>query len=241
MTFLGTGTAIQLTKPKAQSCILIEDARAKILIDAGIGAFLRLSEAGLHVNNIDAILLTHNHLDHNGDVLAILKARWLENAELLPVYGPRGTKEFFESFFETYPYLKWKPRFDVLEEDRFSIGNFSISSIPTYHSIESRAYIISEGDRRIVVSGDTRAFRELMEIECDTLIHELALPFGYKAIDHTTPENIAEHIGFCRAKTLHLVHMYPQAYKIRDKIVKHLEKFSSVEIRIAEDMESFTI
>jgi len=238
ITFLGTGTAVQMSK--AQSCILIE-SDVRILVDAGIGAFLRLDEAGISANDLDAILLTHNHLDHNGDVLAILKARWLENGDILPIYGPRGTKEFFESLFEAYPYLRRKLRFEVLEDDIFSVGNLQISTIPTYHSIESRAYVIREGSKSIVVSGDTRAFRELIEIECNVLVHELSLPFGFEAIDHTTPENLAEHLEFCRAERLYLTHLYPHAYRIKGDILEHLKKFSSTDIIIAEDMESLTI
>jgi ribonuclease BN (tRNA processing enzyme) len=238
LTFLGTGTAVQMSK--AQSCILIE-SDVKILVDAGIGAFLRLDEAGVSVNELDAILLTHNHLDHNGDVLAILKARWLEKGEMLPIYGPRGTKEFFESLFEAYPYLRRKLRFEVLEDESFSIGNLQISTIPTYHSIESRAYIIKNGNKSIVISGDTRAFRELMETECNILVHELSLPFGFKAIDHTTPENLAEYLKFCNAERICLTHMYPHAYRIKEEILEYLKKFSNIEIFIAEDMKAFTV
>ena len=238
VTFLGTGTAVQMSK--AQSSILIEED-VRILVDAGIGTFLRLDEANVSINDLDAILLTHNHLDHNGDVLAILKARWLENGEMLPIFGPRGTKEFFESLLEAYPYLRRKLRFRIIEDDSFSIGNFQISTIPTYHSIESRAYVIRSGDKSVVISGDTRAFRKLMEIECDVLVHELSLPFGYEAVHHTTPENLAECLKFCKAGKIYLTHMYPQAYEIKDDILNYLKERADVEVEVAEDMESFTI
>jgi ribonuclease BN (tRNA processing enzyme) len=237
ITLLGTGTAVQMLK--AQSCVLIE-SDVKILVDAGIGAFMRLDDIGLHVKDVDAILLTHNHLDHNGDVLAILKARWLESAKSMQIFGPRGTREFFESLLEAYPYLR-KLRPEVIEANCFSIGNLEVSTMPTHHSIESRAYIISEEEKKVVVSGDTVAFRKLIEVGCNVIIHELSLPFGSKTFDHTTPENLSEVLEFCKADQLYLTHMYPHAYRIKEKILNYLKKFSKAEIRIADDLYSFII
>ncbi|RLI71472.1 MBL fold metallo-hydrolase, partial [Archaeoglobales archaeon] len=85
--FVGTGVAVHDSK-EAQSRNLIED-ESRILVDCGIGTFLRLEQAGVDVRDLDAILITHNHLDHNGDLLAILKARWLLNSDKIEIYGPK--------------------------------------------------------------------------------------------------------------------------------------------------------
>lgn len=230
---LGSGVAVHTGR--AESCIYIED-NTRLLVDAGSGAFFRMGEAGIHVNDIDAILLTHNHLDHNADVLTILKARWLEGGGELQIYGPPGTVHFFESLLEAFPYLRNKLRFRISElngSEEFRIGDIQIESIPTYHSIESTAYLIDGG---VLISGDTRCFKELMEVDCETVIHEMSLSFGYEATDHTTPENMAEFIGAARAKRIYLTHMYPFALKDADKIVQFLAKRFSGEIHICEDM-----
>jgi ribonuclease BN (tRNA processing enzyme) len=238
VTFLGTGTCIDTTK--AQSCVLVESDETKILVDIGIGAFTRLKDE--EINGIDAVLITHNHLDHNGDLLALLKARWLKGGDELAIYGPIGMKAFIESLLEAYAYLRRKLRFKVFEDSEFKIGDFEIKTIPTFHSIVSRAYVISEGDKTLVVSGDTRAFRELMEVKCDVLIHEMSLPFGYESRDHTTPENMSEVLEFCRANEIYLTHMYPHTYAIRDKIIEHLKNVRrDIDIKVAEDLMSFEI
>ncbi len=236
VTFLGTGTCIDTSK--AQSCILIEGGETKILVDVGVGAFMRLNKL---INEIDAVLITHNHLDHNGDLLALLKARWLKGANELSIFGPIGMKAFLESLFEAYAYLRKKPKFRVFEDQKFEIGEFKVRTIPTRHSIVSQAYVIESDGKRVVVSGDTSPFRELMEIECDVLIHEMSLPSG-KSDDHTTPENFAEVLPFCKAEAVYLTHMYPHAYEVKDKIIEQLKSVrNDIEFKIAEDLMSFEV
>jgi len=240
ITFLGTGTCVHGKHNKAQSSILIED-ESKILIDCGAGTFLRMGEAGIHVNDIDAILLTHNHLDHNADIFVILKARWLENGEKIHIFGPKGTAEFLEELQETYSYLRKKICFSVSEEDKFSVGGFEIDTVRTKHSITSRAYIIEKAEKRVVVSGDTAPLKEVLGIKCNALIHELSLPFNSTTEDHTTPEKLAEVLRFCNAEKIYLTHIYPHTYAVISDILSYLQKHTDSEILIPDDLETIEV
>ena len=233
VTFLGTGVAVPFEN-RAQSSMLIEDEGTNILIDAGIGCYHRLEEIGTGIDEIEAICITHHHLDHNGDVLNILKARWLLECDSLTIFGPPGSKAFFESLLEAYPYLRGKLRFSVDERDNFRVGSFRFKAIKTHHSIESRGYVV---DDTLAVSGDTRAFREFVSQECEVMVHELSLPFGYEADTHTTPENLKSVLGYCKASKLYLTHLYPMTHAVRDRILEYLE-FDSI---IAQDRMSFRV
>ncbi len=234
ITFIGVGTAVM----GVQSCILVEGEETRIVVDVGAGSSVRLN-----YRDLDAILITHNHLDHIGDILPILKARWLSGCDYIDIYGVRGTRSFMESLIEAYAYLRNKLKFKIHEGlSEFRIGEFRIDVIPTYHSIESQAYLISDGEKSVLISGDTRAFKELMEIECDVLIHEMSLPFGYSSTDHTTPENFAENLKFCNAKTVYLTHIYPQTLEVLDDIMRYLRGVRrDIEFKVAREMESFNI
>ena len=232
---MGTGVAVHNNK-KSQSGILIED-ESKILVDCGIGTFLRLEHAGVDVRDLDAILITHNHLDHNGDLLAILKARWLLNADKIDIYGPKGMKQFLDGLLNVYKYLDGKVKYEVFESEKFQVNEFEVKTMKTYHSITSKAYVIND---KVVISGDTRAFKELMEIDCIVLIHELSLPFGYEAVDHTTPENLLDNLKYCKAEKIYLTHIYPMTYKIIDEILDYLNQ-SGKEILIADDLDEFSV
>ena len=61
---------------RASTCFVLSlDGSPRILIDAGSGAFVRLGEAGLSLDHLDLILLTHLHIDHTGELPGILLAR----------------------------------------------------------------------------------------------------------------------------------------------------------------------
>jgi len=233
VTFLGTGVAVPYGN-KAQSSLLIEYDDKKILIDCGIGSYHRLEQLGVELGELDAICITHHHLDHNGDLFNILKARWLLGCSTIKIFGPAGTKSFLESMLEAYPYLRGKLKFEIKEEREFNLEGLRFKTIPTIHSIESQGYVI---DNAVAVSGDTRAFKEFISQECEVMVHELSLPFGYTADYHTTPENLKSNLDYCRADRIYLTHLYPAAHAVKDKIVEFLD-YSTI---VAEDMMSFEL
>ena len=227
---VGTGTAVPI-EGRSQSCYMLEKDRKKILIDAGMGTLLRLNQMGIGLSEIEAILLTHNHLDHNGDLLGILKARWLGGiSDELEIFGPVGTRHHLESLLEAYSYLRGKLNFSIREgESEFKVGGFKVKTIPTFHSVRSNGYLV---DGKVLISGDTRPFKELFEVECELLIHELSLPSGYKTTDHTTPESLKEMLTSAKAKKIVLTHLYPQSLEIKDEILNYL---NDERITIAQD------
>lgn len=231
ITFLGTGVSVPYGN-RAQSSILIE-SDVKVLVDCGIGALLRLEQLQISPNEIDAILITHHHLDHNGDLLNILKARWLMDAKEIEIYGPKGTRFFMEAMLNAFPYLRGKLKFKIREEKSFKVGDLRVDAIPTIHSIESQGYVIND----VAISGDTRAFKEFISIECSAMIHELSLPFNFNADFHTTPENLKECLDFMRAQKLYLTHLYPMTHAVKDEILE----FLGVKAKIANDLESFEL
>ncbi len=232
ITFIGTGTCVDTSR--AQSCVKVECRGEVILVDVGVGSFSRVD-----YGKIEAVLITHNHLDHNADLLPILKARWLSGLGPLKIFGPKGTKAYLESLIEAYPYLRRKVKYSVSEEDRFRVGRFSVRTIPTRHSIISRAYVIECGGKRVVVSGDTSPVEEIFDVDCDLLIHEMSLPSG-RSNDHTTPDTFSEYLRECKAERVYLTHMYPQTLEVRDRIVDRLRGIKK-EVYAAEDMMSVEV
>ena len=60
------------------SFIVNVEGRPRILVDAGPGAFLRIGELNMDLDNVDTVLLTHLHIDHSGDLAAFFNARALD-------------------------------------------------------------------------------------------------------------------------------------------------------------------
>ena len=219
--FIGVGT---VTDTKAQSCILITDNDTYIVVDIGCGSMQNLQKV-TDINKISAILLTHNHLDHNGDLLNFLKTRYLLKGDKISIFGPKGTKNFVNCLLNCYPYLYNKVKFKVFERKKFKIDNIKVKTYPTIHSIESFAYEIKTNDAGVIISGDTKPIKDIIEIESKVLIHEMSLPFKTVSTDHTTPEEFASLLKYCKSEIIYLTHLYPQTIKIKNQLIQYLKQF----------------
>lgn len=89
------------------SLLLLVDGKARVLVDAGGGAFARLGEEGLSLRDLDIVLLTHLHVDHAAELPAIVKARAVSvgGPARFRVFGPDAgqgfpsTRRFVELMF----------------------------------------------------------------------------------------------------------------------------------------------
>jgi phosphoribosyl 1,2-cyclic phosphodiesterase len=72
------------------NAVVVESAHGRLLIDAGFSCrelCRRLRHVGLEPDDLDALILTHEHSDHTRG------ARVLASRHRLPIYGSRGTLE----------------------------------------------------------------------------------------------------------------------------------------------------
>ena len=162
----------------ASSYLLLLDGEARVLVDAGPGAFVRLGELGIDTTSLDIVLLTHLHVDHAGDLPGFVKARNLSSDGPLTfrVFGPAGggdypsTTAFIERLFGesgAFPYLKSfrnELRFDAVDlpaaadappKAVLEQGGLRITSIAVDHDdAPAVAYRVEFGGAAVVLSGD---------------------------------------------------------------------------------------
>jgi ribonuclease BN (tRNA processing enzyme) len=163
------------------SYLVLLGGRPRILVDAGPGAFLRIGELNLDLDNVDIVLLTHLHIDHSGDLAAFFNARALtsDGPIVYRVFGPDAaglfpkTSRFVnllvgesgafayqktfgadESFaVRDLPISLDSARAKILDED-----GLVVEEIATHHGdCPSVAYRISYKTVTVVFSGDMDA------------------------------------------------------------------------------------
>lgn len=121
----------------------IETENAKILIDAGNTCkyiLNKLESYNIDPTSIDAILITHTHVDHIKGLPVLLK-------KINPcVYITE----------KMHPYMEYLENYHIITEESFKIKDIEIEVIKTSHDTEdSVGYIINNKNKSIVYITDT--------------------------------------------------------------------------------------
>ncbi len=76
LQFLGTagGRVLVFSQLRASGGLWLESNGTNVLIDPGPGSLIRCLENKLEPKDLDAIILTHKHLDHSADVNVVIEA-----------------------------------------------------------------------------------------------------------------------------------------------------------------------
>lgn len=121
----------------------IETPNTKILIDAGNSSkyiLEKLQELEVNPKEIDAILITHIHVDHVKGLPVLLK-------KINPcVYMTE----------KMYPYLDYIENYSLIDKSSFCIKDIYVETIKTSHDTEdSLGYIINNQNKSVVYITDT--------------------------------------------------------------------------------------
>ena len=247
LTFLGTGSAMP-TGDRVQTGMLVRaapcaandangpgarehtDGDRTLLVDCGSGVLHRLAQTDPGYESVDHVLLTHHHVDHTSDLLALLKARWLVGEESLTIAGPPGTTEFIDDILDANDYLE--DRVDLTVEDHgtgaFSFAGFDVEAVETVHSMLCHAYRL---DGALTLSGDTEAHEPVAELAdgSSVLVHDCSFPDEIDVSNHPTPSQLGRLLGETDVDvgTVYLSHLYPHTdgnhQEMLDSIADHYD------------------
>ncbi|HVN60552.1 MAG TPA: MBL fold metallo-hydrolase [Gaiellaceae bacterium] len=158
----------------AQSGYLVE-GEGRLLLDCGPGVLARLREGDGGWPKVDAILITHFHLDHWGDIVPWVWGRmyglgrdleppelWLHpgGMELVAEIGSRlGFPEMFAETFKLRTYEEGRP---------FEAAGFAVTAFRVLHyRMEAYAFRVEGEGRSLAYSGDTAPCPALAEAARD--------------------------------------------------------------------------
>lgn len=225
-----TGTGVPHLAPgRAGPGALVRHGDVVLQFDAGRATALRLCEAGVRMDQLSALFVTHHHSDHLTGLTDVLFARWLERPDgfvPLPVVAPFGpATRFLERMMDP-----WVDDLQVRMEhvgraDRpdpqvlgFEVGTgpaivwsheasgVTVTACAVHHEpvLPAVAYRIDTPDGAVVISGDTRVCDEVAELAAgaDVLVHEAFRRDAVRPFFEARPH--LEHIAAYHADTVEL-------------------------------------
>jgi ribonuclease BN (tRNA processing enzyme) len=247
LTLLGSGTCVPSLRRSACAAMLRTGGQT-LLVDVGPGTMRRLLEAGVSVHEVSALLLTHFHLDHSGELGAFLFANKYPDAAPrtvpLTLTGGPGVSDFFLGLNEVHRgWIDLGPdRLRLLEMPPDGVGEHDfgpvrIATRPMNHNPESVAYRIESSDgASVVLSGDTGPTEALAELAAgaDLLVCESALPDGMGVPNHLTPSEAGMIATRAGVGELVLTHFYPECDAV--DVAAQCRRTWNGPLRLAEDL-----
>ena len=199
---------------------------------------MRLEQAGIDIEELKTVVLTHFHLDHVSDLLALANARFLRRLPGLEVYGPVGTATWLKTLHSTFPYLdKMEVTVhEVCPMDDFSSEDFDIFAEEAKHSVTALAYRIEAEDKVLVYSGDTEPSSRIAALAegADLLIHECSFPEPFDVTNHSTPKRLGRLLK--NIQSVVITHFYPQAQGYEEEMAREVSELSGVPVVAGWDM-----
>jgi cAMP phosphodiesterase len=192
--------------PKHRTSAFVLDGR--LAIDAGS------LTSGLDLKaqvRLEAVLVSHAHLDHIRDLATIADNRFQAQAAPLKVVGLRPTlaalkKHFFNNFiwpdFSKIPtHGGFTIEFVEIRPDRpLEVAGYQVRAIPVTHSIDTAGFVVSNKRGSLAYSGDTGPTDRLWEVIAETpnlkaLLLEVSFPNREQGLatlsGHHTPRTAA--------------------------------------------------
>ena len=249
ITLLGTGTSF-LDKDRVQSGVLVQSETSCLILDVGSGILHRLTQSGVNLLSIDAVLLTHFHVDHCSDFMTLVQTLWLSGYEkTLQVYGPPAMTDWLTGVRDiAYPYLKSriKIEFNILKSgDSFSIGDIRIRCTHATHgSMDAFSYRLECDGKSLVYTGDTSHCESVTDLAkgADVLIHECNWLDGeHPEGMHTSPSELAVITKETRVKKVILVHLSPEVVAKEGEVISIVKGTSEAEVILGKDLFSFNL
>jgi ribonuclease Z len=196
----GSASPAGVDPKRQQACIAVIAAGRIFVVDVGAGSARNLTRAGLPMERVEAVLLTHFHSDHIGALGDLNLNVWVAGrAEPLRVMGPDGVERVVAGFNEAYALDRsyrtahhgeemLPPEVGVMKAETVAAGTIyerdgvRITAFPVDHRpVEPTfGYRFDFGGRSVVVSGDTVKSKSLIEAArgADLLFHDaMAGPF----------------------------------------------------------------
>jgi phosphoribosyl 1,2-cyclic phosphodiesterase len=240
--FLGTAGArfVMIKQLRASGGIWVSFEGTQIIIDPGPGSLVRCasSRPRLDPGKLDAIIITHRHLDHSNDINVMIEAMTeggfkKRGVVLLP-------KDAIESDSIILPHTRLMPEKIITLEGRrqYTIGSISITtSQKLIHPVETYGLNVYNQDKGFSLISDTAYFEGLEEnFKKDCLIINTVFLKPRAGIEHLSREDAERIIKIIKPRLTILTHFGMTMLKAKPyKLAEELKNKLKINVLAARD------
>ena len=223
LTVLGSGTSVPHPRRSA-SAHWVETQGGTLLLDCSGPAVHRMAEEGLDWAGLDAVWVSHFHLDHVGGLAPFLfgtkhAPQTVGRRKPFTVFGPRGTERLLRRFDEAGGYGLFEQPFpfevrEVAPRSEFEpLPGVAAATLSTPHTSESLALRLDDRDgASLVYTSDTGYTEALAGFAraADLFLMECSF---FKVKPVKLHLELSEAMGLARlsgARRVVLSHLYPE-------------------------------
>jgi ribonuclease BN (tRNA processing enzyme) len=246
ITFLGTaGARFVVTKQfLASGGAWLNFGGTEILLDPGPGCLVHSAKRKLDASKLKAIILSHKHLDHSGDVNIMIEAMteggWKQRGL---VFAP---SDAVNNGVVILPYLRSYPQeIDILSEGgSYTIGEISFETpVKHRHPVETYGFVFRTPRHTIAWITDTRYFDELPSYyRAELLIINVVLLEPRDGVDHLSIPEARQIIVEVKPKFAILTHFGMSIWRAKPwELALKLSEDVGIEIIAARDGMKFDL
>lgn len=215
LILLGTGGAVS-PPDRTTSMLALVDEGSTILIDCGGDVVQRCLAAGVDLEEINALLVSHEHPDHTSGFPLFMEKIWLHGRRRpLPVHGIEEGIDQVRRVFEMYntksweglPEIEWHSHPCEPFTDVYADARWEIIASPGDHTVPVTGYRTTSltTGTSICYSCDTEPSDTIAQLAkgCDILVHEA----NGHGRGHSTPQDAARIAREAGAGRLILTHL----------------------------------
>ncbi len=249
---IGTGT-LKPDPRRYGAGILLEVGGLRLLLDCGPSVVYKLFSAGIDATELDAVFLSHFHVDHTSDLPDLISSFAADRLGYpkrperpLTLIGPPGLVDFLETVIDRNPYYgyvgQWNRMLKLVEpveiggNSELRIGEAVLRFAEVDHP-SGYAIRVNIGDISVTYSGDTAPTDSLVGLASgtDLLIHECTFPSEALMGKHTSEKGLAEVASRAAPKQLVVTHLSPAWVGREHEIVAALRTSFSGRVVVAYD------
>jgi ribonuclease BN (tRNA processing enzyme) len=246
ITFLGTAGARVMVANQilASGGLWLDLGGTEILLDPGPGTLVQAAKRKLKATKLKAIILSHRHLDHSGDINIMIEAMTEGGFRQRGVlFAPRDALD--EDPVVLHYLRPSLERIEVLKEGgSYNIGDVSFRTpLRHHHPVETYGIVFETPRHTISCLVDTRYFDELCRhYQADLLILNVVRLEPGGPFDHLAAPEAGEIIKCLKPKAAILSHFGMTMWRAKPwEVAKKLADETGVRVIAARDGMRFDL